>query len=216
MDDKKYFEDLDPKTFTEQDWQDIFDLLERNPEKFRAMFRDEKVAAESEETLKRFLRNMDLDKRITSKMEELDAVNAPESVKDFWSHMICSADAEEERKTYIPNAERMAEIDAFWNMLHKNFDKQEEDEIQEGDVENPFSEQYLGTEYVPPTFKRNRKNGLNCEEITLSFPNNYAVFDILDWEEYTGIYPDTFASEYDGCLKLRFTFFDAYTESEQQ
>ena len=38
MDDKKYFEDLDPKTFSEQDWQDIFDLLERNPEKFRAMF----------------------------------------------------------------------------------------------------------------------------------------------------------------------------------
>ena len=158
---------------------------------------------------------MDLDKRITSKMEELDAVNAPESVKDFWSHMICSVDSEEERKTYIPNAERMAEIDAFWNMLHKNFNKQEEDEIQEGDAENPFSEQYLGMEYVPPTFKRNREYGHPDEEIILTFPDNYAMFDVPEWRDYTGVFPDTVVAEYDKQLKIRFGFFDAYTESEQ-
>lgn len=215
MDDKNYFEDLDPKTFSEQDWQDIFDLSVRNPEKFRAMFRDEKVATESEKILREFSRKVNLDSLVASKMEMLDKVGAPESVKDFWEHMIRSSGAGGKRRFYTPIAERMKEIDVFERALHENFDMQEEDKIQIGDADNPFSEQYLTPEYIPPTFERNRERGHNNEEIVLSFSDNHVVSDVLDWEEYTGIYPDIFVAEYDRCLKIRFIFLDAYTESEQ-
>ncbi len=211
--DKKYFEDLNPSLFTEQDWQDIFDLLDRNPEKFRAMFKSEEAATAAEQTIKKFLRDIEIDKS----MRELDEAGAPEHVKDFWLGMAYAADKEEERKAYTPDAERMDEIDMFENMLHAAFDMQVEYKIQKGDENNPFSEQYLGPEYKPPIFKRRRKYGTNWETITLSFDAESVAIDLMDFRNYDGILPEFTSVSYNGVLNLNFSFINAYnTETESQ
>ena len=214
MDDKKYFEDLDPKAFTEQDWQDIFDLLERNPEKFLAMFRDAKVAAESEKILTQFLDNAERAQKIDNCMAELDEVDAPESVKQFWYEMMRSVDDEESHKKYTPVAERMKDIDAFWNILQYVYNVETEQE--DGDADDPFSWQYLGKPYQPPIFKRNREYGTNHEAILLSFDAESVAFDLPELQNYDGRWPDLASISFDGRMNLKFQFFDAYTESESE
>ena len=220
MDDKKYFEDLDPKTFSEQDWQDIFDLLERNPEKFRAMFRDEKVAAESEKIANEFMARSKRDIEISEAMQDLENMDAPDHVKEFWYGMMHSLDAEAESKTWVLDAERNKDIEEFWNFLQYEFGEVEGSEVEEGDADDPLSEQYFVAECEPPVFKRNRDYGTNHELITVIFSDDAIPYNPMDLREYKGALPDLATIRNNGTFRLEFRFFDAYTElkaeSEQE
>ncbi len=216
MDEKKYLEDLSPASFTEQDWKDIFELRERNPEKFRAMFRNKETATIAERNIEKFLDGVKRDIEIDKSMQLLDEAGAPEHVKNFWLGMAYAADELEEQKTYTPNAERMLEIDVFWNKLHDMFDMREEYKIQKGDENDPFSEQYLGAEYKPPVFKRKRRKGSNWERITLSFDTESVAVDLMDFQDYTGVLPDIVSVSRNRMFDVNFDFIDAYAETEPQ